>query len=136
MKHEVKVQYAQEPSPRTYPFFHRPVWDWLLSIVQDPFLAPHFIWYPYRQYKYIEQHWVRFVDEPYTADRWWNIQVIVFIYLILYKLNYNWIEQIGSRILYFGSISLCRQDSAVIIWNTKGLSSHSAGVESPFTYSQ
>ena len=69
------MQYGQEESPWVYSFFHRPVWDWLLSLVQDKVLAPHFVWHPQRQYKRVGQTWVRYVDEPYTADRMWTIQV-------------------------------------------------------------
>ncbi|KAG1840639.1 hypothetical protein F4604DRAFT_1598758 [Suillus subluteus] len=40
---------------------YRPLWDWGLDLLRDKYLAPHF-------------RFVRFIDEPWTADAFWNAQ--------------------------------------------------------------
>ncbi|KDQ33978.1 hypothetical protein PLEOSDRAFT_1033035, partial [Pleurotus ostreatus PC15] len=58
----------------TYDVWRRPVWDWIMKLVQDPRLAPHFEWDAKRLFKYNGESWVRFYDEPVTGDLWWEIQ--------------------------------------------------------------
>jgi len=57
--------------------WYRPLWDWVNDLLNDPLLAPHFVWDAERLFKYStnKQEWIRFIDEPWTADRWWDIQV-------------------------------------------------------------
>jgi len=43
--------------------------------VKDPVLAPHFQWDAQRLSKFNGKEFVRFIHEPYTADRFWEIQV-------------------------------------------------------------
>ncbi|KAI0086723.1 hypothetical protein BDY19DRAFT_959866, partial [Irpex rosettiformis] len=52
----------------TFEFHHRPLWPWLMSQVQDPLLAKHWRWDAQRLYKYNGTEWVRFYDEPWTAE--------------------------------------------------------------------
>ncbi|KAJ8688724.1 hypothetical protein PTI98_013483 [Pleurotus ostreatus] len=58
----------------TYDVWRRPVWDWIMKLVQDPRLAPHFEWDAKCLFKYNGESWVRFYDEPVTGDLWWEIQ--------------------------------------------------------------
>ncbi|OCH88039.1 hypothetical protein OBBRIDRAFT_805629 [Obba rivulosa] len=46
------------------------------DLVQDLLLIPHFVWDAERLYKFDKENgqWIQFYDEPWTADRWWNIQ--------------------------------------------------------------
>ncbi len=59
----------------TYNVWRRPVWDWIMKLVQDPRLVPHFEWDAKHLFKYNGESWVRFYDEPVTGDLWWEIQV-------------------------------------------------------------
>ncbi|KAH9911521.1 uncharacterized protein BXZ73DRAFT_56902, partial [Epithele typhae] len=68
----IKADYGD--SIQSYPFHHLDLWDWALGLIQDPILAEHFEWYPKRQYRWNGQKWTRFVDEPFTANRCWDIQ--------------------------------------------------------------
>lgn len=45
--------------------------------VQDPLLAPHFTWDAQRLSKYNGTDWIRFYDEPWTADKFAQVQVRV-----------------------------------------------------------
>ena len=55
----------------------RPLWSWIVEQVKDPLLASHFHWDAQRLYKYngYSQQWIRFIDEPYTANTMWKVQV-------------------------------------------------------------
>ncbi|KAI5998520.1 hypothetical protein F5J12DRAFT_906856 [Pisolithus orientalis] len=52
----------------------RPVWDWALDLLTDPQLAPHFVWDAEWVYKHNGEEYERFYGEPWTCDRWWDIQ--------------------------------------------------------------
>lgn len=52
----------------------RPLWDWCCEILQDPILIQHFRWDAERHFKFNGTKFERFIDEPWTADDWWNIQ--------------------------------------------------------------
>ncbi|KAI0686029.1 hypothetical protein BC835DRAFT_1530148 [Cytidiella melzeri] len=51
---------------------HRSLWDWIVSQVQDPKLASSFHWDAQRQYKYDGTRWVRFYEQPWTGDMFWD----------------------------------------------------------------
>ncbi|KIK24203.1 hypothetical protein PISMIDRAFT_64157, partial [Pisolithus microcarpus 441] len=41
-KHDVTALYKKEM--QTYEVFMHPVWEWVLNLLQNELLAPHFIW--------------------------------------------------------------------------------------------
>ncbi|KAI0700634.1 hypothetical protein BC835DRAFT_1411979 [Cytidiella melzeri] len=53
---------------------HRSLWDWIVSQVQDPKLASSFHWDAQRQYKYDGTRWVRFYEQLWTGDMFWDVQ--------------------------------------------------------------
>ncbi|KAI0700322.1 hypothetical protein BC835DRAFT_1304172 [Cytidiella melzeri] len=59
---------------KTFEFHSRPLWDWILSQVRDPLLAPHFKWDAQRLSKFDGTKWVRFYDEPWTASKFAEVQ--------------------------------------------------------------
>ncbi|KAF8834824.1 hypothetical protein BDN67DRAFT_992580 [Paxillus ammoniavirescens] len=71
-KHIVPVRHKKEDLK--FEVHIRPLWDWAMDLLQDPFLAPHFVWDAEHLYKHNGTRFERFVDEPWTADRWWQIQ--------------------------------------------------------------
>jgi len=52
-------------------------------MLQDPLLAPHFVWDAQRLYKHNGTRYERFIDEPWTADRWWRIQVCTLAFVVV-----------------------------------------------------
>ncbi|KAI0324005.1 hypothetical protein GY45DRAFT_1314512 [Cubamyces sp. BRFM 1775] len=72
VSHSVVVPYKNED--RTYAMHARDPFEWGISLVKDPLLAPQFVWNSQRLYKYNGTTWERFVDEPDTADRWWEVE--------------------------------------------------------------
>ncbi|TFY76117.1 hypothetical protein EWM64_g7894 [Hericium alpestre] len=52
----------------------RLLWDWVTDLLQDPRLAPHFVWDARKMFKFNGQSFIRFVDEPWTANDFWDVQ--------------------------------------------------------------
>ncbi|OJT09918.1 hypothetical protein TRAPUB_13606, partial [Trametes pubescens] len=72
--HTVSKTYKKEAEPRDFSFHCRPLFEWGLSLLADPILASKFSWHAVRHYKYDGNIWERFIDEPNTADAWWNLE--------------------------------------------------------------
>lgn len=75
--------------PRTFDVWVRPIWEWIESMLQDPQLIHHFVWDACKMSKFDGQSssWVRFYDEPWTAARFWEIQVCMICWTRFSKLN-------------------------------------------------
>ncbi|KAG1795406.1 uncharacterized protein HD556DRAFT_1431701 [Suillus plorans] len=71
-KHTITVEHKREDLK--YNVYTRPLWDWALDLLQDPLLAPHFVWDAQRLYRHNRMCYERFVHEPWTGDCWWNVQ--------------------------------------------------------------
>lgn len=54
--------------------FLRSIRDWVSAVVKDPVLLPHFRWYPVRKYHIVGDQEVRYVDEPWSGQDWWEDQ--------------------------------------------------------------
>ncbi|KAI0782698.1 hypothetical protein C8Q75DRAFT_691392, partial [Abortiporus biennis] len=72
-KEEITPLYKNVAKP--YKLWYRPLWDWALDLLHNRHLAPHFIWDAEQLFKYDGSKFVRFIDEPWTANQWWEIQV-------------------------------------------------------------
>ncbi|KAG2062537.1 hypothetical protein BDR04DRAFT_1123877, partial [Suillus decipiens] len=71
-KHEVSVTYKK--NEQVYKVHARPIWDWALDLLDNALLVPHFVWDACHVFKHNGTRFERFIDEPWTADRWWDIQ--------------------------------------------------------------
>ncbi|EIW77151.1 hypothetical protein CONPUDRAFT_75943 [Coniophora puteana RWD-64-598 SS2] len=68
--------------------------EWSLDLLHNEQLAPHFVWDAQCMYKHNgklgdDGHYVRFINEPWTADQWWDIQVSS-LYSSMAKFNPNY----------------------------------------------
>ncbi|KAI0684946.1 hypothetical protein BC835DRAFT_1421763 [Cytidiella melzeri] len=59
---------------KVFNFYSRPLWEWVLSQVQDPLLAPYMEWDAQRLSKFDGTKWVCFYDEPWTARKFAEVQ--------------------------------------------------------------
>lgn len=59
----------------SYEIHNRPIWDWITSLLDDPYIAKDFEWDARRLFKFDGEKYERFIHEPWTADAWWDIQV-------------------------------------------------------------
>ncbi|KAG1738198.1 hypothetical protein EDB19DRAFT_1983664 [Suillus lakei] len=71
-RHVVPVEYKKENIE--YEVYSRPLWDWALDLLDNPLLAPQFVWDAQRLYKHDGTDFERFFHEPWTGDRWWDLQ--------------------------------------------------------------
>lgn len=70
----IHVQLAGEPEPRQYPMYHRSLWDWATCLLKDPMVGPYFNFDAQRLSKFDGDSFVRFIDEPWTANQFWDVQ--------------------------------------------------------------
>ncbi|KAJ7914598.1 hypothetical protein B0H13DRAFT_2250692 [Mycena leptocephala] len=68
----VTIKYKDED--KTYDTYVRPLWDWARSLTQDPRLASSFVWDAEKAHKFDGETYVRFYQEPWTADAFWEAQ--------------------------------------------------------------
>ncbi|KAG1903490.1 uncharacterized protein F5891DRAFT_946968 [Suillus fuscotomentosus] len=54
--------------------YYRDLWDLATDLLRDPNLFPHFQFDAQHLSKFDGQTFVRFVDEPFTAEDFWNVQ--------------------------------------------------------------
>lgn len=59
----------------TFVVYYRNIQDWAVNLVQDPIVGPNFVFHAQRLSKFDGTTFVRFYDEPWTADDFWNSQV-------------------------------------------------------------
>ncbi|KAL0059303.1 hypothetical protein AAF712_013951 [Marasmius tenuissimus] len=69
---QILVPYCNEN--RTYDAYFRPLMDWIREIVQDEQLSPLMQWDARQHRRFNGKEMERFVDEPWTANSWWNAQ--------------------------------------------------------------
>jgi len=60
---------------KTHEFWWRDLWKWVVDLVKDTLLAPQFVWDACRLSKFDGKEYVRFIHEPWTAQRFWDVQV-------------------------------------------------------------
>ncbi|KAK0432743.1 uncharacterized protein EV420DRAFT_1655271 [Desarmillaria tabescens] len=65
------------------------LWNWILELVKDSTLEPHFVWDATHLSKWNGSTFERFVNEPWTAQAFWDLQMALPeggkpLYIILY----------------------------------------------------
>ncbi|KAG1888363.1 hypothetical protein F4604DRAFT_1877444 [Suillus subluteus] len=53
---------------------YHPLFNWALDLLRDQRLTPHFVFDVQRLSKFNGERFVHFIDEPWTADAFWNAQ--------------------------------------------------------------
>jgi hypothetical protein len=81
VKKSFKVNYKAEELE--YEVSTRPLWDWCLEVLENRELVCHFHWDAEHHSKFNGEKFERFIDEPWTADDWWNIQVCILFFVSL-----------------------------------------------------
>ncbi|KAG1881469.1 hypothetical protein C8R48DRAFT_744221 [Suillus tomentosus] len=59
---------------REFDLHYRNLWEWATDLLHDPQLFPHMVFDAQRFSKFDGKTFVTFVDEPYTAEAFWNVQ--------------------------------------------------------------
>ncbi|KAI5982651.1 hypothetical protein EDD15DRAFT_2377451 [Pisolithus albus] len=69
-----RMGFLHQGNDVTFVVHVRPLWDWALDLLQNPSLAPHFVWDAQQVFRHNGEQYERFYTEPWTGDRWWDIQ--------------------------------------------------------------
>ncbi|KAG1748936.1 uncharacterized protein EDB91DRAFT_1244739 [Suillus paluster] len=59
---------------KEYTVYFRPLWDWAIDILRHPIIGPHCVFDAQRLSKFDGDTFIRFIDEPWTADVFWDCQ--------------------------------------------------------------
>ncbi|KAG1884708.1 hypothetical protein F4604DRAFT_1676803 [Suillus subluteus] len=57
-----------------FTFYYWDLWDWACDLLQDPYIGPQFTFDAQRLSKFDGQKFMRFIDEPWTVDTFWDAQ--------------------------------------------------------------
>ena len=104
-----------------FDFWCRPLWDWVLDLVCNSLLAPYFEWDAQKLYKFDGEVFIQFFDELWTVKRFWEVQVRIFSSRNFLCLT-NVPEHPSCRCKTYQDNPLCRQNQALVIWHSNGLS--------------
>lgn len=55
---------------------------WAQNVLEDCHLSPLMEWDAMRLEKFNGEKWVRFIHEPWTAQRMWDVQVCIILCLL------------------------------------------------------
>ncbi|KAK1215605.1 hypothetical protein PQX77_021784 [Marasmius sp. AFHP31] len=69
---EISVPYRKET--RIYMAYYRPIATWIREVLQDANLSSFMEWDARRLHRFDGERWERFIDEPWTANTWWEAQ--------------------------------------------------------------
>ncbi|KAL4065043.1 hypothetical protein V8B97DRAFT_2025824 [Scleroderma yunnanense] len=70
----ISVQPADDPELETFPVYHWSLWDWACDLLKDPHVGPNFVFDAQCLSKFDGTSFVHFIDEPWTANKFWNVQ--------------------------------------------------------------
>ena len=104
-----------------FDMYMRPLWDWCTELLTDPNIVRQFHWDAEQRFKYNGDKFERFIDEPWTADAWWELQVCVTFALFFFYILTSPQVNSSSRRSSFLYPSVCRQDKVIVIWDSEGL---------------
>ncbi|KAG1731038.1 hypothetical protein EDD22DRAFT_1014271, partial [Suillus occidentalis] len=71
--HDV-ISVPYDDSIRQFELYYRDLWEWAADLLRDPRLFPHMVFDAQRFSKFDGKTFVRFIDEPFTAETFWNVQ--------------------------------------------------------------
>ena len=71
----IKVPYGDEV--QECPVWSRDLWDWAMDKLYDPRLTLRWVWDAMQLHRWNGIKWVRFRDEPWTANALWELQVSI-----------------------------------------------------------
>jgi hypothetical protein len=77
---EISVEYKDEEL--NYSVWIRPVWQWCRELLLDPLILPEFRWDAERVFKFNGERFERMIDEPWTGNMWWELQVIILLIVV------------------------------------------------------
>ncbi|KAG1797825.1 uncharacterized protein HD556DRAFT_1431036 [Suillus plorans] len=71
-KRTIRVPY--DGVDQEFTLYYRDLWDWVCDLLRDPYLGPQFTFDAQHLSKFDGNTFVRFIDEPWTVDTFWEAQ--------------------------------------------------------------
>lgn len=105
----------------TEDFWHCNLWEWAVDMVVNPLLAPYFVWDACELSKFNGEEFVRFIHEPWTANRLWEVQVCQYFLFQLWFAYSSAVQTARSGRETIWVHPLCRPDKVVLIWFSEGV---------------
>lgn len=93
----VEVDYKGNMVPFDFPY--RDPITWMRSLLQDETLSESIMWHSVRKTYHENGNEIRIIDEPNTADGWWDIDVRIPVIGTLQHVSIVSITLIGIRIV-------------------------------------
>jgi len=60
---------------KEFDIWTRPLWTWCEGLLNDEEIVSKFQWDAQQVFKHNGEIYERCIDEPWTADAWWELQV-------------------------------------------------------------
>ncbi|KAG1738319.1 uncharacterized protein EDB91DRAFT_1237726 [Suillus paluster] len=68
------IQVPYNGVDQEFTLYYWDLWDWACDLLRDPYIGPQFTFDAHCLLKFDGNTFVRFIDEPWTADRFWEAQ--------------------------------------------------------------
>ncbi|KAL4061680.1 hypothetical protein V8B97DRAFT_2066336 [Scleroderma yunnanense] len=104
---------SNDPELETFPVYHQSLWDWACDLLKDPHVGLNFVFDAQCLSKFDGTSFVHFIDEPWTANEFWNVQVFI-LYTDKAKLS-SFRQQKGYPVV------ACLANLPTWIWNGEGI---------------
>jgi len=117
-RHEIELEH--DGVKHQFESWSRPLWGWIMDHLTNPDIVRQFEWDAQTVQRYDGKEFTRVYTEPWTGDRFSEVQVCSddpprgdanFLIVLIACRRENCLPR-----------ALCRQDSALLIWNRKRVS--------------
>ncbi|KAG1833293.1 hypothetical protein DFJ58DRAFT_670896 [Suillus subalutaceus] len=71
------ISVPYDDSIQQFDLYYRDLWEWVADLLCDPRLFPHMVFDAQWFSKFDGKTFIHFVDEPFTANTFWNVQVCI-----------------------------------------------------------
>ena len=88
---EESISVSFKEKEHEYTVYYRPIWSWACDLMKNAKIASKFHWDARQIYRYSDKtkSFMRFYDEPWTGDRFWEIQVLSMGCITFYEFSFH-----------------------------------------------
>ncbi|KIK16350.1 hypothetical protein PISMIDRAFT_15886 [Pisolithus microcarpus 441] len=112
---EVVCINSMDGKPQEFTMYYRSLWDWACGLLKHPSIGLHFIFDAQCLSKFDGSSFIHFIDKPWMANEFWNIQVLLFILYVNKVKLLSFGQQKGYPIV------ACLANLPVLIQNGEGI---------------
>ncbi|KAI6037443.1 hypothetical protein BKA83DRAFT_4460325 [Pisolithus microcarpus] len=116
---EVVCINSMDGEPQEFTMYYRSLWDWACGLLKHPSIGPHFIFDAQHLSKFDGSSFIHFIDEPWMANEFWNIQVCLKVLPFILYADKAKLSSFGQQKGYPVVARLA--NLPVSIWNGEGI---------------